>query len=60
MTGIAVLAGPVVGGAVTQGLAWPWIFWLNVPIGLIMIPLVLAKDPTDRPNELAPAWIRSA
>jgi EmrB/QacA subfamily drug resistance transporter len=45
VTGIAVLAGPVVGGAVTQGLAWPWIFWLNVPIGLIMIPLVLIKIP---------------
>jgi EmrB/QacA subfamily drug resistance transporter len=45
VTGIAVLAGPVVGGAVTQGLAWPWIFWLNVPIGLVMIPLILARIP---------------
>jgi EmrB/QacA subfamily drug resistance transporter len=40
ITGIAVLAGPVIGGAVTQGLAWQWIFWLNVPIGLLAIPLV--------------------
>ncbi len=45
ITGIAVLAGPVVGGAVTQGLSWPWIFWLNVPIGLVMIPLILARIP---------------
>ncbi len=43
ITGIAVLAGPVVGGAVTQGLAWQWIFWLNVPIGLLAIPFVLRR-----------------
>ncbi|HEY1623400.1 MAG TPA: MFS transporter [Streptosporangiaceae bacterium] len=43
VTGIAVLAGPVLGGAVAQGMAWPWIFWLNVPIGVVLIPLVLVK-----------------
>jgi EmrB/QacA subfamily drug resistance transporter len=43
ITGLAVVAGPVVGGAVTQGLAWQWIFWLNVPIGLAAIPFVLRR-----------------
>jgi EmrB/QacA subfamily drug resistance transporter len=43
ITGLAVLGGPVVGGAITQGLAWQWIFWLNVPIGLAAIPFVLRR-----------------
>ena len=43
ITGIAVASGPLVGGAVAEGLAWEWIFWLNVPIGLIAIPLVLRR-----------------
>jgi EmrB/QacA subfamily drug resistance transporter len=43
VTGIAVLAGPVVGGAITEGLAWNWVFWLNVPIGLVMVPLIVTR-----------------
>ena len=34
VTGLAVGGGPVIGGAIAQGLAWQWIFWLNVPVGL--------------------------
>src|ERR671936_136626 len=33
--GLAIASGPLVGGAVTQGLDWQWIFWVNVPIGLV-------------------------
>jgi EmrB/QacA subfamily drug resistance transporter len=43
VTGLAVASGPLVGGAVVNGLEWTWIFWLNVPIGLIAVPLVLSK-----------------
>ena len=43
ITGISVACGPLVGGAVVQGLDWTWIFWLNVPIGLIAVPFVLTR-----------------
>ncbi|MQS16992.1 MFS transporter [Streptomyces kaniharaensis] len=43
IAGLAVAAGPVVGGAVVQGISWHWIFWLNVPIGLALIPLALTR-----------------
>ena len=38
VSGLGVALGPLVGGAVVQGLSWQWIFWLNVPIGLAVIP----------------------
>jgi len=43
VTGLAVAAGPIVGGAVAQGIAWQWIFWLNVPIGAALVPLILTR-----------------
>ena len=43
IAGLAVAFGPLVGGAVVQGIAWQWIFWLNVPIGLVLIPLAFAR-----------------
>jgi EmrB/QacA subfamily drug resistance transporter len=41
--GLAVASGPLIGGAVVEGIAWQWIFWLNVPIGLVLIPLALTR-----------------
>ena len=41
--GLAVALGPVVGGAVVQGISWHWIFWLNVPIGLALMPLAWSR-----------------
>jgi EmrB/QacA subfamily drug resistance transporter len=43
ITGLAVASGPFVGGAVVEGIDWQWIFWINVPIGLAAIPLVLTR-----------------
>jgi MFS family permease len=43
VTGLSVASGPLVGGAVVEGIDWEWIFWLNVPIGLLAVPLVLTR-----------------
>src|SRR5215217_3637964 len=43
ISGLAVAFGPVVGGAVVDGISWHWIFWLNVPIGILLIPLALSR-----------------
>ncbi|MFI5199264.1 MAG: DHA2 family efflux MFS transporter permease subunit, partial [Candidatus Limnocylindrales bacterium] len=39
VAGLAIAIGPLVGGAIAQGLAWQGIFWINVPIGLVAMPL---------------------
>lgn len=39
ISGLGVALGPFVGGAIVEGIAWQWIFWLNVPVGLALVPL---------------------
>ncbi|WP_328905305.1 MFS transporter [Streptomyces sp. NBC_00234] len=39
VTGLAVASGPLIGGSLTEHISWQWIFWLNVPIGLALLPL---------------------
>jgi EmrB/QacA subfamily drug resistance transporter len=48
VVGLGTFVGPLVGGAVVQGLAWQWIFWLNVPIGLVAIPMLLRHVAESR------------
>jgi EmrB/QacA subfamily drug resistance transporter len=52
ISGLAVAIGPLVGGAVVEGISWQWIFWLNVPLGLALIPLAaLRLRETRGPND---------
>ncbi len=43
IAGLAIAIGPLVGGAIAEGLDWQWIFWVNVPIGLVAIPLAIFR-----------------
>jgi EmrB/QacA subfamily drug resistance transporter len=45
LAGLAVAGGPLIGGAITEGLDWHWIFWCNVPIGLVAGALSLRLLP---------------
>ena len=45
VSGAAVALGPLVGGAITDTFSWQWIFWLNVPTGLVLVPLTLRRLP---------------
>lgn len=48
VSGLGVALGPLIGGAVVEGLNWQAIFWLNVPIGLICLPLIRSALPESR------------
>jgi EmrB/QacA subfamily drug resistance transporter len=46
--GLAVAIGPLVGGAVVEGASWQWIFWLNVPIGVALLPIARTRLAESR------------
>src|SRR5690242_7592638 len=51
IAGLAVAMGPLVGGAVVSGISWQWIFWLNVPIGLVVLPLATRLVESHGPDK---------
>jgi EmrB/QacA subfamily drug resistance transporter len=58
ITGIAVAVGPVLGGAITTGLSWRWIFFVNIPIGLVAIAVTLLRVEESRdPDASRPDWL---
>src|SRR5215471_13881629 len=46
--GLAIAIGPLVGGAVVEGASWQWIFWLNVPIGIALLPVAWSRLTESR------------
>ncbi len=56
-TGVAVAIGPVLGGALTSGLSWRWIFFVNIPICLVAVAVTLMKVEESRdPQAGRPDW----
>ncbi|MFC7617142.1 MFS transporter [Actinokineospora soli] len=43
ITGLATFSGPFIGGVIAEGLAWQWIFWLNLPVGVVAIALTALR-----------------
>ena len=48
VSGLGVALGPVIGGAVVEGVSWQAIFWLNVPVAVVAVPLLLWAVPESR------------
>ncbi len=58
ITGLAVAVGPVVGGALTSGLSWRWIFLVNVPIGAVAVVITLLQvEESRQPGARRPDYI---
>jgi EmrB/QacA subfamily drug resistance transporter len=57
VTGLAVAIGPLLGGVLTSGLSWRWIFFVNVPIGIVTVAIAVSKVAESRaPHATRPDW----
>jgi EmrB/QacA subfamily drug resistance transporter len=58
MSGLGVALGPVIGGGITEYASWHWIFWINVPIGVLLLPLVaLVRESRGGAGRLDPLGV---
>src|ERR1700736_2413273 len=51
LAGLAVLAGPIVGGFIVTNFGWRWIFYVNLPVGVLIVAAALALVPDLRPAQ---------
>lgn len=56
VSGVAVPLGPLLGGAVVAGISWPWIFWINVPVGVVLVVLALTRIDESHGPDRAIDW----
>jgi EmrB/QacA subfamily drug resistance transporter len=58
VTGLAVAIGPLLGGVLTSGISWRWIFFVNAPIGIAAVIIALAKVAESRATQASrPDWL---
>ena len=58
ITGVGIAIGPVLGGAITTGLSWRWIFYVNLPIGIAALAITLLRlDESRNPDARRPDWL---
>lgn len=51
---LGIMCGPVIGGVITQYVSWSWIFWVNIPVGLLAIALAYSFLPLTKPEKVPP------
>lgn len=51
---LGVMLGPLAGGIITDHLSWPWIFWVNIPIGFFALAIAMVWLPKDEPKKGQP------